>query len=631
MKNKWVYLQKSGNFEELGKKFQVHPAIIKILADRGVRTEEEIREYLEADIQKVSNGNELTDMSKAVDIIAEAIERHKIIRVMGDYDVDGVTSTYILMAGIKRLGGLVSHFIPHRIKDGYGLHDDAIEQAFKDNVDVILTCDNGISCADTIGLARALGLTVVVTDHHEVPFEENTPDTGTFVNEAEGAAKVRDVFHKVIDEARRLTNGTGTANDAKEAMIRVAKENRLAPVYSYKENRKYIIPPANAVVDPKRPEDNVFKEICGAVVAYKFMWLLYKKFDKEKDFFDSDALEFASLGTVCDVMELQHENRAIVKAGLKACAKTSNIGLKALLEVLGLTGAELKGYDYGFKIGPCINAEGRLDTANEAFKLFCETDYNKALLMAEKMKALNIERQELTRLGMEQAFKIVDEEMINDKVLVVYLPDCHESIAGIIAGKVRERYNKPAIVLTNADAEGVLKGSGRSIEAYSMYEKLAECKDLMLGFGGHPLAAGLSLKAENLNAFRENLNKKSGLTEEDFIAKVAIDVILPVDFLSQSFIKQLEILEPFGKGNEKPVFAQKHVKALSANIIGKNKNVLKIKLNSQTCKDGVCFHDIESKNEFINAHLSDFNMLYYPTLNEWNNRISIQANISDVC
>ena len=574
-KRKWIYKNiKNPEFQTLSEQFNVHPAIIKILADRGIQGEEAVREYLEADISRVSDGSELTDMQRGVDIVYDAVQAGKYIRIMGDYDVDGVSSTYILYKGLTGLGVKCDKFIPHRITDGYGLHEPAIRDAYEAGVQVILTCDNGIAAANEIRLAKELGMTVVVTDHHEVPYND--------------------------DEA-------GT--------------------------RHYIIPDADAVIDPKRPEDDgVFKEICGAVVAWKFVWCLYRKFGKENEFKNSDFLEIASLGTVCDVMELQHDNRAIVKEGLKKMQNTSNIGLQALLEVLGLKGKTLTSYDYGFKIGPCINAEGRLDTANEAFDLLVETDYQKALEKAAQMRDLNVERQELTKQGMEEAFKIIDAEMQDDKVLVVYLPEVHESIAGIIAGKVRERYCKPAFVLTKGDGD-FLKGSGRSIEAYSMYNKMVEVKDLMLGFGGHPLAAGLSLKEENLEKFRQELNARSGLTDADFIQKVMIDVILPVDFLTQSFIKQLEILEPFGKGNEKPVFAQSNVRATRAEIIGKNKNVLKITFNSRNCKSGVCFHDIEAKEQILNQNgkLYDFKMLYYPTLNEWNGVTSIQANVQDIC
>lgn len=574
-KSKWIYKNlKSPEFNVLAEKFGVHPAIIKILADRGVQGEDAVREYLEAGIATVSDGSELTDMHRGVNIVYDAVQAGKYIRIMGDYDVDGVSSTYILYKGLTGLGAKCDKFIPHRITDGYGLHEPAIRDAYEAGVQVILTCDNGIAAANEIKLAKELGMTVVVTDHHEVPYTED--ESGT---------------------------------------------------------RRYIIPDADAVIDPKRPEDDgVFKEICGAVVAWKFMGCLYKKFGKEQEFKNSDFLEVASLGTVCDVMELQHDNRAIVKEGLKKMQNTSNIGLQALLEVLGLRDKALTSYDYGFKIGPCINAEGRLDTANEAFDLLVETDYDTAIKRAEQMRDLNVERQNLTKEGMEEAFKIIDAEMQDDKVLVVYLPEAHESIAGIIAGKIRERYCKPAFVLTQGDGD-FLKGSGRSIEAYSMYEKLVEVKDLMLGFGGHPMAAGLSLKEENLERFRQELNVRSGLTDADFIPKVMIDVILPVDFLTQNFIRQLEILEPFGKGNEKPVFAQSSVKANRAEIIGKNKNVLKITFNSRNCKSGVCFHDIETKEQFLNQNgkLYDFKMLYYPTLNEWNGVTSIQANVQDIC
>ena len=574
-KSKWIYKNlKNPEFQTLAEQFNVHPAIIKILADRGIQGEEAVKEYLDADISRVSDGSELTDMQRGVDIIYDAVQAGKHIRIMGDYDVDGVTSTYVLYSGLTRLGAKCDKFIPHRITDGYGLHEPAIRDAYETGVQVILTCDNGIAAANEIKLARELGMTVVVTDHHEVPYTED--ESGT---------------------------------------------------------RHYIIPEADAVIDPKRPEDNsVFREICGAVVAWKFMWCLYQKFGKEDEFKNSDFLEIASLGTVCDVMELQHDNRAIVKEGLKKMQNTSNIGLQALLEVLGLKDKPLSSYDYGFKIGPCINAEGRLDTANEAFDMLVETDYDTAIKRAEQMRDLNVERQNLTKEGMEEAFKIIDAEMQDDKVLVVYLPDAHESIAGIIAGKIRERYCKPAFVLTKGDGD-FLKGSGRSIEAYSMYEKLVEVKDLMLGFGGHPMAAGLSLKEENLEKFRQELNVRSGLTDADFIPKVMIDVILPVDFLTQNFIKQLDILEPFGKGNEKPVFAQSNVRANRAEIIGQNKNVLKITFNSRNCKSGVCFHDIEAKEQLLNQNgkLYDFKMLYYPTLNEWNGVTSIQANVQDIC
>ena len=611
MSSKWIYKNlKNPEFQTLAEQFNVHPAIIKILADRGIQGEDAVREYLEADIFRVSDGSELTDMQRGVDIVYDAVQAGKYIRIMGDYDVDGVSSTYILYKGLTGLGAKCDKFIPHRITDGYGLHEPAIRDAYDAGVQIILTCDNGIAAANEIKLAKELGMTVVVTDHHEIPYEVR--DTCY----SDEDVKSEEEQHEVPYETT-TNNGEGEMPCNEDA----------AGI------RHYIIPEADAVIDPKRPEDDgVFREICGAVVAWKFMWCLYRKFGKEDEFNNSDFLEVASLGTVCDVMELQHDNRAIVKEGLKKMQNTSNIGLQALLEVLGLKDKALTSYDYGFKIGPCINAEGRLDTANEAFDLLIETDYQKALAKAAQMRDLNVERQELTKQGMEEAFKIIDAEMQNDKVLVVYLPEVHESIAGIIAGKVREKYCKPAFVLTKGDGD-FLKGSGRSIEAYSMYNKMVEVKDLMLGFGGHPLAAGLSLKEENLAEFRKQLNKRSGLTDADFIPKIMIDVILPVDFLTQNFIKQLDILEPFGKGNERPVFAQSNVRAIRAEIIGKNKNVLKITFNSRNCKSGVCFHDIEAKEQLLNQNgkLYDFKMLYYPTLNEWNGVTSIQANVQDIC
>lgn len=570
MQKKWFYKNKKVD-NNIALELGIHPSILKVIADRGIETKKDVEKYLKASMDDVTSGDELTDMTKGVDIMYHCILDKKRIRVMADYDVDGATSGYILYKGLSGLGADCDIFIPHRIEDGYGLHESAINKAMEDNIEVIITCDNGIAAAHEVEMAVDMGMTVVVTDHHEVPFE-------------------------ILDD--------GT--------------------------KRYLIPKAHAVIDPKRPEDDgVFKEICGAVVAWKFIGCLYHKFNKDEEFMESDFLEFASLGTVCDVMELLHENRSIVKAGLKRMRDTTNIGLQALLEVLDLKDKELCAYDYGFKIGPCINAEGRLDSALNAFNLFIETDYVEALKKAKAMRELNTTRQELTKKGMEEAFKIVDETMKNDKILVVYLPDCHESIAGIIAGKVRERYNKPAFVLTKS--KDFLKGSGRSIEKYSMYNELVKCKDLLLSFGGHPLAAGLSLKPENLNEFRCQLNRNCSLSERDFIPKVTIDVIFPIEFLTTDFIKQLEILEPFGKGNEKPIFAQKHVKALSVDIIGKNKNVLKISLASRNCKNAVCFNDIEEKESILKNNLYNFSMLYYPTINEWNGQKNIQAVITDIC
>ena len=563
----WVYKKTPDPTDELSKELGVPKTILKIMINRGIRTADAMREYLDASMDAVSDGSELTDMGKGVEIIRQAILDGKKLRIIGDYDVDGVTATYILYRSLTMLGADCDHFIPHRIEDGYGLQKKAVVDAHNAGVEVILTCDNGIAAADAIQLAKEYGMIVVVTDHHEIPYEDTE-------------------------------NG-----------------------------RIFKLPPADAVIDPKR-DKGVFQEICGAVVAWKFAGLLCKAMGKAEEFRDSDLLEFASLGTVCDVMPLLHENRCIVKNGLKKCAETKNTGLRALLEVLDLKGKALTGYDYGFIIGPCINAEGRLGTAEDAFKLFCEKDYDQALKMATAMRDMNIERQDLTRKGTDEAYELIDREMPDDKVLVVYLPDCHESIAGIIAGRIRERYCKPTFVLT--DGKSCLKGSGRSVPKFSMYEELVKCKDLLLGFGGHPMAAGLSLIPENLQALRDRLNENCTLTEEDFVPKRLIDAVFPVDYLTESFVNKLSVLEPFGRGNEKPVFVQKHVRAYSADIIGKNRNVLKLKLASKNCRSGVCFNDVEEREELLQTKLNDFDLLYFPTLNEWNGKTSIQADIIDV-
>lgn len=609
-KSKWIYKNlKSPEFNVLAEKFGVHPAIIKILADRGVQGDDAVREYLEADIATVSDGSELTDMQRGVNIVYDAVQAGKYIRIMGDYDVDGVSSTYILYKGLTGLGAKCDKFIPHRITDGYGLHEPAIRDAYEAGVQVILTCDNGIAAANEIKLAKELGMTVVVTDHHEVPYE------------------VRNLS-PTDDSANAEEDGEGEVPyEASEG--EVPYETPTEPGDN-EGTRHYIIPDADAVIDPKRPEDDgVFKEICGAVVAWKFMWCLYKKFGKIDEFNNSDFLEIASLGTVCDVMELQHDNRAIVKEGLKKMQNTSNIGLQALLEVLGLKDKALTSYDYGFKIGPCINAEGRLDTANEAFDLLVETDYQKALEKAAQMRDLNVERQELTKQGMEEAFKIIDAEMQDDKVLVVYLPDVHESIAGIIAGKVREKYCKPAFVLTKGDGD-FLKGSGRSIEAYSMYNKMVEVKDLMLGFGGHPLAAGLSLKEENVERFRESINECANLTEDDLTEKISIDMQLPLRYVNESLIQELELLEPFGKGNPKPLFAEKNLKVIDPRIIGKNKNVLKFKVQDKDGyeMDAICFGDVEGCLETIEQS-ETMAFTYYPSINEFRGERTIQMVVQN--
>lgn len=562
--------QVPGNAAETAKKFGIDPKIIKILADRGIVSDRDIREYLYGQMEDIPSGATMLDMAHGVSIIKEAVLNKKHIRVMGDYDVDGVTSTFILFEVLTRLGAEVSWFIPHRIRDGYGLHMPAIEQARANGVDVVLTCDNGIAASEEIKAAKKYGMTVVVTDHHDIPF-------------------------------------TKTADGEKE----------------------YILPPADAVIDPKRSGDPYpFKEICGAEVAYKFTKLLCEAMEKPSA--HDGLLEFAALGTVCDVMPLLGENRILVREGLKAIAGTKNVGLRALTGKFGLTGKPVSSYDVGFKIGPALNAAGRLESAEISMNLFLETEEQKADAQAEYLFHLNEERKALSQEGTERAFSIVEREMEKDSVLVVYLPETHESIAGIIAGKIREKYNKPAFVLTDSGKADVLKGSGRSIPAYSMADELNRVKDLMLGFGGHPGAAGLSLKKENLDAFRQRLNELSTLTAADFEEKQYIDMVLPIPMVTMDFAEGLDTLEPFGTGNPRPVFAQKHASAYKKQIIGKNANVLKVSLNFRNCRDGVCFSNADELNEKLTDRMNDFSVVYYPSVNEWRDRKTLQMVILDV-
>lgn len=549
------------------------PVMMKIMANRGIKTAEDIREYLHGTQDDIPDSRLLKDMDKATDIILAGIASGKKLRIMGDYDVDGVTSTFIFFTAIKELGGDVSWFIPHRVKDGYGLHLPAIEEAHADGVNLIITCDNGISCSDVIAKANEYGMTVVLTDHHDIPY--NT-----------------------------LENG----------------------------EKEYIIPDAAAVIDPHLQDSKYpFESICGAEVAYKVSKELYRRLGKEEEFDALGLIAFAALGTVCDVMPLVKENRILVRDGLKAISETKNIGLRALLKAWDLENVPLTAYDLGFKIGPTLNAAGRLEAAAEAEELFTEVSPEKAEEKAKYLFELNQERQKLCKEGTDAAFKIIDAEMQDDKVLVVYLPDTHESVAGIIAGKVREKYNKPSFVVTDSDTEGVLKGSGRSIPAYHMSDELGRVKDTLLGFGGHPMAAGLSLKKENLNLFRQRLNELTTLTDDDFVDKRFIDIIYPIEMLTVPFIESLKMLEPFGNGNEKPVFAQRHICAVDKKIIGKNKNVLKLTMASGNCRDAVMFGDIESADKLLTREkMANFAAIYSPSVNEWNGSKTPQAIIASV-
>ena len=493
---KWFVMRKGAPFQEIAEKFQIHPVLARLIRNRDVIGDENIELYLHGTIADLHDGILMKDMDKAVDILLEKIQEDKKIRIIGDYDIDGINATYILQEGLRALGGDVDTDIPDRMKDGYGLNKNLIDRAFDDEIDTIITCDNGIAAKDEIAYGKRLGMTIIVTDHHEVPYEEIDGD------------------------------------------------------------KHYILPPADAVIDPKQEKCGYpFKGLCGAAVAYKLVETLFQVTGRDVD--DVDYLmENVAIATVGDVMDLVEENRIFVKQGLEMLKRTQNLGLKALIECTGVDVARLSAYHIGFVIGPCLNASGRLDTAKRALELLSAKTKKEADILAGDLKALNDNRKDMTAIAVEEAIRMIEESSLqNDKVLVVYLPECHESLAGIVAGRVRERFYKPTFVLTKAE-EGV-KGSGRSIESYHMYEELNKCKDLLTRFGGHKLAAGVSLEEENVDIFRKALNENATLTEDDLIAKVSIDMQMPLGYVSEKLVDELELLEPFGKGTTKPIFEEK--------------------------------------------------------------------------
>ena len=513
---KWVIAAKRADFNQIGQQFHIDPVIARLIRNRDVIGEDKIREYLSGTVQELPSPWLMKDMEKAVDILEKKISQKAKVRIIGDYDIDGVNATYILLEGLERLGAYVDSDIPDRIGDGYGLNRHLIDRAYDAGIDTIITCDNGIAAANEIAYGKELGMTIIVTDHHEIPFDE-------------------------IDG-----------------------------------EKIYRLPPADAVIDPKQ-KDCVypFKGLCGAAVAYKLMEALWESMGKDSTDLD-DLIENVAIATVGDVMDLEDENRIFVKEGLQMLKRTKNPGLKALIECTGIDKESLNSYHIGFVLGPCINASGRLDTAKRALKLLRVRTQKEADILAGDLKALNDSRKDMT----EEAVKLAKEQvettdLSDDRVLVIYLPDCHESLAGIVAGRIRECYYKPVFVLT--DAEDGAKGSGRSIDGYHMYEELNKCKDILTKFGGHRLAAGLSLEKENIAEFRRRLNENCTLTEEEMKEKVTIDMEMPFLCVTEELVKELELLEPFGKGNTKPIFAARGVTLLGARILGKNRNVLKIK------------------------------------------------------
>lgn len=555
----WSLVNKGGNFIELGERFSIPPILARIIRNRGVVGEEAMRKYLYGTCDDLYFPESMKNMTQAASLMKQYIEQGKKIRIIGDYDVDGICSTYILMKGLSALGADVDYAIPHRILDGYGINEHLIEAAHEAGREVIITCDNGIAAGSQIEYAKSLGMSVIVTDHHEVPYEER-----------------EDGIH-------------------------------------------YILPKADAVVDPKLPDEEYPNPgICGGVVVYKFLQVLCP----EKEELLKELLEIAAIATVGDVMDLLDENRIIVKEGLKRLEHTENIGLKALLSVNGLWGKKLSAYHIGFVIGPCLNATGRLDVADTALELLLCQDERQAALMAGQLKNLNDSRKSMTEQNVAIAIEQLGEQ-VEDKVLVVYLPECHESLAGIIAGRIKERYYRPTFVITKA--EQGLKGSGRSIPGYHMHKALTQVAELLSKFGGHAMAAGLSLPEENLDKLRVALNQNCDMTEEQMQKKISIDYPLSYGECSMEFVKELELLEPFGNGNVKPVFAQTKIQVLSERIMGKNHNVGKYLVQNQQGQryEMIYFGDLDAFRAcYSSSHL--IKLVFYPSINEYMGRETVQ-------
>lgn len=562
---------KKADFNGIAEKYQISPIIARLMRNRDVIGDEAIDFYLNGTVEDLYDGLLMKDMDRAVDILKEKIEEGKKIRVIGDYDIDGVNATYILQQGLAGLGADVDTDIPDRIKDGYGLNQMLIDRALEDDVDTIVTCDNGIAAMSEIAYGKENGMTIVVTDHHEVPYLEE--------------------------------NG----------------------------KKKYLLPPADAVVDPHRADcEYPFKGLCGAAVAYKLVEVLYRvsgKSEQEVEHLQDNLMENVAIATIGDVMDLVGENRVFVKKGLELLKTTKNEGLHALMQCTGVDTANLNTYHIGFVLGPCINAGGRLDTAKRALELLNASNRREAVTLAADLKELNDSRKEMTEEGVEEAVRQIESSSWkDDQVLVVYLPKCHESIAGIIAGRIKERYYRPTFVLTRGET-GV-KGSGRSIEAYDMFAEMSRCRELFTKFGGHKLAAGLSLEEEKVEVFRKRINELADLTEEDLQMKVSIDMRLPFPYINEELIHELKILEPFGKGNGKPLFAESKLRVIQPRIFGKNRNVLKCRLEDQQGNqmEAVYFGEVEDcLRQMEKKQIMSFT--YYPSINEYMGRRTIQLTI----
>lgn len=564
MRAKWMLYTKKADFGKIAREFHISPVTARIMRNRDVCGEEAIRRYLYGTRKDCYSPYLLKDVELAVDILQEKISKGKKIRIVGDYDIDGVCSTYLLFKALNRVEAKVDYEIPDRIKDGYGINVQMIEAAAADGVDTILTCDNGISAVVELDRAKDLGMTVIITDHHDIARKDD----------------------------------------------------------------KDILPDVAAIINPKQQDCNYpWKEICGAVVAYKLIMVLYERFEIPRKEWE-EMIEFAAIATVGDVMKLQDENRILVKEGLARMPETKSVGLRKLVEKNNLDIAHLTGFHIGFVIGPCLNAGGRLQTAKMALRLLLSEDEEEADRLAQELKLLNDQRKDMTSKGVEEAAKQVEKLYSNDKVLVVYLPECHESLAGIIAGRIREQYHKPTMILTKAE-QGV-KGSGRSIEAYHMFKALLEVKELLTKFGGHPMAAGFSMLEEHVEQFRKKLNENANLTPEDFIPQLWIDVAMPMEYVSEPLIHELEVLEPFGQGNEKPQFAQKGIHIRNAKVLGRNRNAVKLSMVTPegTAIDGIWFGEGDAFIEDMGTKQT-IDVIYYPSINEYNGNRTLQMVIKE--
>ena len=608
MNEKWYVAAKKADFQGVAKRFGIDPVTARIIRNRDVVGDDEIRQYLYGTRAELGDPAQLQGGLEAASLLKQKIEAGKKIRIIGDYDIDGVNSTYILYRALTRCGAQVDYEIPDRMKDGYGLNISLLKLALEEGIDTVLTCDNGISAIAEIAYAKENGMTVIVTDHHEPLFEE-VPEEDQV-----------ETIQPQTDTARRIPSPDGT--------------------------RIFRLPPADVLVNPKQPNCRYpYKKLCGAAVAWKVVCLLYRLYGMEEE--AEQFLQFVGFATVGDVMELDGENRILVKEGLKQLRITQNYGWRALIQANNLDFDTLNSYHIGFVLGPCINASGRLDTAKRSLRLLLAKDAAEAELLAARLKQLNDERKELTQAAVDLACEQIDGSTeANDRVLVVYLPDCHESIAGIVAGRIRERYGKPTFVVTNAEAEDEAKGSGRSIEAYSMFEEMVKCQDLFRKFGGHPMAAGFSLPRSRIDEMRRRLNENCTMTEEDMAEKIMVDVPMPINYIRESLVEELAVLEPFGNGNEKPLFAERHLKLLSARILGKNANVLKLQVaNATGCTMEALYFGIPDnilsyltdkygKNEvqkllWGKVNQIEMDLTYYPSINEYQGRRTLQIVIKN--